>query len=250
MARAFSFEVGGIYHIYNRGVEKREVFTNKNDYERFVALLYLCNNSNAIDMSRYFRGDKSLSEIMGATRGEQLVDIGSYCLMPNHFHLLLHERKEGGISAFMQKLSTAYSMYFNKRYKRSGALFEGRFKGRAVKNEQYLQHLFGYIHLNPIKLYDPEWKEEGIKDVEGARDFLNTYQYSSYLDFVGDSRNEGAIINQGVFSQYFQLPVSFSWFLDGWLSYEGDEFGNVPIAEKMVSVPSTTLARKELTVVQ
>ena len=223
MARAFSFSPDGYYHIYNRGVEKRTIFTDKNDYNRFVALLYLCNGEVPVVLGRLSFEEKSLNKIVSMNRGETLVDIGAWCLMPNHFHLLLHEKKEGGISAFMQKLQTAYTMYFNAKYKRTGALFEGRFRARVVNKEQYLEYLFAYIHLNPVKLIDPSWKEEGIADPVRAKNFLSTYAFSSYLDFFGTNRSEGHILERnqgGAFSEYFKTPKDFTEFLDNWLSYE------------------------------
>lgn len=222
MSRLFGFIPGTFYHIYNRGVEKRTIFTDKNDYERFIALLYLCNGTEPVVIGRSLRGG-SIESLLKVEKGEPLVDIGAYCLMPNHFHLLIHERKPGGISAFMQKLSTAYSMHFNTRQKRSGALFEGRFKARIVDKEAYLVYLFAYIHLNPVKLIDPTWKEEGIADIPRAQDFLKTYQYSSYLDFLGIGRPEVKILERseaGPFSAYFSTPRDFSGFLEQWLSYE------------------------------
>src|SRR3989338_5254383 len=126
MSRSFSFEVGEYYHCYSRGTEKRNIFLNKKDYERFIALLFACNSITTIHLSDYQK--KTFGEIFDIVRGDSLVDIGAYCLMSNHFHLLLHEKEEGGISIFMQKLITAYTMYFNKKYERTGALFAGRFK--------------------------------------------------------------------------------------------------------------------------
>lgn len=108
MNRKITFSVDEHYHIYNRGTDKRQIFLDHDDYDRFVKLLYLCNGTESI----VFR-DIPIGETYGFDRGETLVDIGAYCLMPNHFHLLLREKNEGGISLFMKKLSTGYSMYFN-----------------------------------------------------------------------------------------------------------------------------------------
>ena len=91
--------------------------------------------------------------------------------MPNHFHILVKEKIENGISKFMGKLTTGYSMYFNKRYDRTGSLFQGVFKSVHADSDEYLKYLFAYIHLNPIKLINPEWKENGIKDKNRANAF-------------------------------------------------------------------------------
>lgn len=114
---------------------------------------------------------------------EKLVNIGAYCLMPNHFHILVHEKSEGGISKFMLKLSTAYSMYFNKLNDRSGALFQGPFKAKHADNDEYLKYLFAYIHLNPLKIIDPNWRNYGAIDRSKAESYVKNYPYSSFGDY-------------------------------------------------------------------
>ena len=94
--------------------------------------------------------------LLDLPRKETLVDIGAYCLMPNHFHLLIRETAEGNISRFMLKLQTGYPMYFNKKYQRTGALFEGKFKAKHITNDNHLKYLFAYLHLNPVKITDPQ----------------------------------------------------------------------------------------------
>lgn len=206
------FSIGEYYHVYNRGVDKRIIFIDDNDYGRFVALLYLCNSSNPVRINICPQQGKTLQdiqEVSSVDRGEQIVDIGAYCLMPNHFHILLYERIDGGISKFMCKLSTAYSMYFNKKYERRGSLFEGKFKSKYIDNEPYFNWVFSYIHLNPIKLIDKGWKEKGILEVMGAKKFIDNYRYSSYYDyFIGDS-SRSIILNKNVFPEYFSNLNNF-----------------------------------------
>jgi putative transposase len=153
-----------------------------------------------------------------------LVAIGAYCLMPNHFHILIREIAKDGISQFMRKLSTAYAMYFNKKYDRSGTLFQGRFKSSRVTNDNYLKYLFAYIHLNPVKLINPDWKKTGIQDIEQARDYLGNYHYSSYFDFIGKERHEKVILNRDseIFPQYFDDFKEFGEFIDAWFSYSNE----------------------------
>jgi len=214
--------IGEYYHIYNRGVDKRVIFLDEHDHKRFMMLLYLCNGTNPVDMRKYFDKNNNnkgqpfvdFVEIFSIDRGEQIVDIGAYCLMPNHFHILVHERVEGGISMFMEKLSTAYSMYFNRKYERKGSLFEGRFKAKHIDSNPYLNWLFSYIHLNPIKLIYPEWKEKGIKDSSQAEKFMYGYEYSSYHDyFVGD-RPEETILNKNVFPEHFSELNDFQQLIE------------------------------------
>ncbi len=163
-------------------------------------------------------------DIFKRQRPDTLVDIGSHCPMPNHFHLFLYEKMEGGISRFLQKLCTAYVMYFNKKYKRTGGLFEGVFKATHVAEDAYFQYLFAYFHLNPIKLIEPRWKDTGIKDLKRAEDFLRQYEYSSYLDYVGDGlRKYAAILNKQSFPFEGESRADFSEFVRDWLIYK-DEY--------------------------
>src|SRR3989344_754162 len=150
------------YHLYNRGNSKQKIFHDTEDYRRFITLLYTCNSENNFRMflvENGFEKDPYLWQ-----RGKNLVSIGAYCLMPNHFHILVTEGEEGGISKFMQKLSTAYVMYYNQKYERTGGLFEGKFKSEHLDKDTYLKYIFSYIHLIPIKLLQKDWREVGIKN--------------------------------------------------------------------------------------
>lgn len=203
------------YHIYNRGTEKRKIFLDKKDYDRFVSLLYACNNKNRVHIQ--IQG-KNLADILNLDIKETLVEIGAYCIMPNHFHLITREKTENGTSKFMQKLLTAYTMYFNKKYERTGVLFQGKFKDSHVDTDRYLKYLISYVHLNPIKLIDSEWKEKGIKNPKLAKEFLIKYRYSSYLDFLGEERMENKIIEKNSLPQYFENFNDFEIHTTEWLN--------------------------------
>src|SRR6185312_7588170 len=174
MGTRIPLAVKEIYHVYNRGTDKRKIFLDQKDYERFLALLYLSNGTTAVHISNY--QGSTLMELLDLDKGEPLVDIAAYCIMPNHFHLLLHQKVDGGISKFMQKLTTGYTMYFNTKYERSGTLFQGKFKSKHAGEDRYLKYLLSYIHLNPQKRVD--------------------YPYSSYKDFVETERPESKILNK------------------------------------------------------
>lgn len=225
MLRKIDFSIGEFYHLYNRGTDKRNIFTNRNDYNRFIVLLYLCNSNEPVDIDRKLREGRSFPELMLVARGDQLVNIGAYCLMPNHFHILVREKQENGISQFMKKLSTAYSMYFNSKYKRSGALFEGRFKAKHADSDEYLKYLFSYIHLNPVKLIDSNWKENGITHRNKAKKYLKEYTYSSYLDYIGEHRREENILTKESFPAYFESFNEFENFIDEWLLFKDEDGG-------------------------
>lgn len=208
------------YHIYNRGTDKRLIFMDDFDRARFVKLLYLANRGGEARVFMEPIAKKSFSEIVQNIPQEgPLTAFGAYCLMPNHFHLLAKETARGGISKFMHKFTTAYAMYFNTKYKRTGRLFEGAFKASRITGDNYLRYIFSYIHLNPVKLIDFDWKTEGIKDVEQARSFLGRYPHSSYFDYSGVERPEKAVLARDYFPDYFKNPRDFSATIDDWLSY-------------------------------
>jgi len=118
MQRNLSFSVGEFYHIYNRGVDKRVIFLDSYDKDRFIKLLFMCNSEKPI----IYRDIKDIT-LGKLDLGDPLVSIGAYCLMDNHFHLLVKEIQENGLSKFMNKLLTGYAMYFNIKYDRKGALY-------------------------------------------------------------------------------------------------------------------------------
>ena len=152
-------------------------------------------------------------------RGEPLVAVGAWCLMPNHFHLLIKEITEGGLSKFLSKLQTGYSMYFNMKNDRSGALFQGTFKAEHVDNDEYLKYLYSYIHLNPIKLIQSDWREKGIEDIGRAKKFLENYASSSYLDFLETNRKQKIILNREMFPKYFNNALDFQKNIFDWLDF-------------------------------
>ncbi|MDO8663899.1 MAG: transposase, partial [Candidatus Wildermuthbacteria bacterium] len=213
MQRKITFSVNEYYHLYNRGVEKRNIFIDKNDWARFHRLLYLANGTNPI---RFHETDNLI--FSSIDRGDPLVAVGAYVLMPNHFHILVKEITEKGLSKFMEKLNTGYSMYFNKKYERVGPLFQGRFKGEHVDTDEYLKYLYAYIHLNPIKLIEPNWKEIGIKDEKRALKYVSQYHYSSYEDYCGIKREEGAILSKDEFPLYFSKDHDFKLYINDWLT--------------------------------
>jgi len=224
MSRKIQFAEGEYYHLYNRGVDKRIVFENDSDRKRFMLLLYLCNGKTSFRFDRLpaWKDETSL-ELIKSALGEEIdlpiVAIGAYCLMPNHFHLLVRETTEGGISAFMHRFSTAYTMYFNISRKRDGALFQGRFKAKHATTDTYLRYIFSYIHLNPVKIVEPKWKENGIIDRKKAERYLAEYPYSSYFDYLGISRQFSKLLNRKEFPDYFPNQNTFMLEILDWVNY-------------------------------
>lgn len=226
--RKVSLVADEYYHLYNRGNSKQEIFLDDEDRDRFVKLLYLCNSVKKIN----FRGDiiEKKLDAWDFERGNRIVSIGAWVLMPNHFHLYVIfpkglafvEKEEGknNISTFMGKLCTSYTMYFNSKYKRTGALFEGKFKSVNVIDDTQAKYLFSYIHLNPIKLIQSDWKEKGIYNSSLAINFLNSYKWGSYFDFLGIKRKENIILNIEDFPDYSLTKEKFKKEIFEWILFK------------------------------
>ncbi len=180
---------GEIYHIYNRGVDKRNVFMDDEDFLRFVHDLFEFNNEEAVSNLGINLKTNKYKEVGIISKKSKprkvLVDILVYCLMDNHFHLLVRQKTEHGITEFMRKVGTGYTNYFNKKYNRQGSLFQGRFKSVNVNKSAHLMYLPIYIHLNALDFKFPEWRKGKIKDYKKAIEFLDSYRWSSYMDYIG-----------------------------------------------------------------
>ena len=212
--RKTKFSAENYYHIYNRGTEKRQIFLDNSDYARFIHYLYEFNDKK-FDRNISRKIERGLTSFTQTSR-DLLVEIVAFCLMPNHFHLILKQLKDNGIAQFMQKVGTGYAMYFNKKNKRSGSLFQGTFKAILIENNEYLTHLSRYVHLNPVELIESAWKAEGIKDWRSANEFLINYRWSSYLDYTG-VKNFPSLINKETIMSCFKGEASYADFINNWL---------------------------------
>jgi REP element-mobilizing transposase RayT len=200
--------VGEWYHCYNRGVDKRRVFVSTHDYERFQSLLYVCNGTRKSAISDH--RDTSLHGILAnerINRGSPLVEVGAYALMPNHMHILLRQRRENGIAIFMQRLFTGYTMYFNIKNKRTGALFGGAFRSKHIPDDEYFKLAMAYVLLNPAELYERDWKK-GIANRGSLEKKLLAYPYTSVPDFFLQERPERKIVSlDAVLDLYDKKPM-------------------------------------------
>lgn len=201
MERIISFEDGEFYHIYNRGVNRYKIFFSSGDWDHFQKLLYICNRVDGKKQNISRLKEKNLSQIY---REDTLVNICAYALMENHFHLLLHEKVDGGITRFMHRLMTSYSMYINKKYNRSGPLMCRPFRSKHVDSDEYFRWLISYIHLNPLDQVEPKWKEKGIKSKDKALNFIKKYKYSSYQSYFVNENDLSLILDKNL------LPIDIS----------------------------------------
>lgn len=177
------FYSGNLFHIFCRGNEKRDIFLEEDDYNRFLTR-----------MKEY----KIIHKI----------SIICYCLMPNHFHLVLRQNTNKPLSLFIHRLAVSYSMYFNKRYNRVGHLFQGRFKAKLITKDQYLLHLSWYIHINPLKI------KNSMPEVEN-------YPWSSLPEYIG-IRNEQICDKEIILKQFNDSGHSRAYreFINNFIPYE------------------------------
>lgn len=226
MFRKDPFITGEYYHIYNRGIDKRVIFKLPKDYERFMMLLSVANNKEVVRLDNLINIlHKDFAEILAIKKDKPVISIGAWCLMTNHFHLLVRQEADGGITKFMKKLGTGYSMFFNIKYQRQGALFGGPFKSKLIGvDDNYMKQLFAYIHLNPLDIKFPSWEKEIKKSSNNMKEFLETYRYSSYQEYVGIERAESSILNKESFPDYFDKLDSFKNFVeDYFIGLENEE---------------------------
>ena len=203
--RVDPFEVGEWYHCYNRGIDERTTFHDTGDYYRFIELLYLANDT--LPLRRSGVGARTPNELFKIPRGEKLVSIGAFCLMPNHFHIALRETVPGGISSFMRKVGTAYTMYFNARHERIGNLFLKPFQSTHVPRDRYLQSLMSYIHCTPAALYEKEWKTGHVVDPQFLEERVASYPYSSIGAYTDMHALTRPILEPEVLSTIRTLPI-------------------------------------------
>lgn len=204
-----NFDSRCTYHLYNRGVDKMTIFRDKRDYAVFLSYLKfaLLSSDEYYDIKPEKLNHISESQRYNLRRlglKNRLV-LRAFCLMPNHFHLLMYQEDHKAITSFMRSVMTGYAMYFNKRYKRVGPLCQGRFKARHIKTESDLLNVIRYIHLNPVDLPKTDWK---------------SYEPSSGKDYVKITNNEW-LDTQYILSM-FQDRRSLEQFTDNYINRKNE----------------------------
>jgi len=209
-----------IFHILNRGVDKRNIFLEDGDYFRFIHNLFEFNDANSISNSGHFFNQTQSIDLRNRydkKPREFIIEILAFCLMPNHFHLLVKQKEEGGITKFMRRLSIGYANYFNQKYKRSGTLFEGRYKSILINQDRHFNYLPYYIHLNPLDLVMPEWRSGKIQNYQKAIQFLKNYRWSSHLDYLGN-KNFPSVTQRELLLEMSGGSNNYSKGIENWLS--------------------------------
>lgn len=207
------------YHIFNRGINKQVIFHNHDDYSRFLFLIfYFQMEARVTHVSREVKEFKkfcvgqssALATSADQVTGRRLVEIVAFCVMPNHFHLMVRELEEGGMATYMQRVLTAYSKYYNTKYERTGHVFQGPYRAVHIEDDIQTKHLSAYIHRNPRELQ--KWFGKETK-----------YPWSSYQDFIGINR-WGDFITPGIILGEFKDKKHYKRFVESSLAktFEGE----------------------------
>ncbi|MEK7109773.1 MAG: transposase [Patescibacteria group bacterium] len=210
----------GFYHVYNRGVEKRNIFLDEQDYRVFLSYLkiYLSpilesiNNLDNNDELDYQNKNIQISRLYTLNNFFKKINLISYVLMPNHFHLELQQIGKKDIEIFMRSLITKYTMYFNRKYRRVGHLFQGRYKAVLILGEEYLVHLSRYIHFNPIELIENNQQ-------------LESYAWSSYPAFINNLQINW-LKKDFILSSFTKNQTSYKKFVENNLKEQEDNIAH------------------------
>ncbi len=204
-------------------------FKKSSNTNRLMLAFLLSNSTKSGEAFDYLRtGRYSTNEkaIEIASQGEKLVDILCYCVMPNHYHLLLKELRDNGISDFVRKCNTSIAKYINIKEKRRGPLFESRFNSKHIDTNEYLVHLSAYIHLNPLDIISgKEWREHKLKNWKNNRKELLNYSYSSLKHFLCEERKDPIISGEEIIFSQFKDKKEYELFLREWSEKISDDTG-------------------------
>lgn len=207
--RGFGFINEGIYHVFNRGVERRPVFTNNKEHQRFIDTIWFYRFPQQLRLSSFLALSASEQEAFQRSLATQeknkSVTLLAYCLMPNHFHLIVKQNQEKGISAFIANITNSYTKYFNTKHRRPGSLFQGPFKAVRVETDEQLLHLSRYIHINPVV--------SGIIQTE----MLSSYQWSSLPEY--ENRSTFSLCDRTWLTQFYSSTGKYRQFLYDQIDY-------------------------------
>lgn len=201
--RRDAFAPDEYYHVFSRGIDKRRVYMDERDFERFEKLLYLANDEGSqvnLELLKHL----TPKELFALPRKSPLVAIGAYCLMDNHPHIVMQEIADGGISTFMRKVGTGYTSYFNRKYDRIGNLMVKPFRAKHITDDAYLRRVIQYVHLNPAEIFEPGWKDGSVSDMDKLEQNLIAYTHSSLPDYFttlqSAPRFQKSILDEEVYS--------------------------------------------------
>ncbi len=221
---------GEFYHIVLRSVGDTTIFNEEEDSYRGIFSIYEFNTTGLIEIRERRRERKVLKNSGGPTPADSrdpLVEVLTFCFMPNHIHLLVKQLKTDGISQFMKKVGGGYATYFNRKYNRKGHLFT-KFKAVHIKTNKQFKNVFVYIHCNPISLIEPGWKENGIENPKKVIEFLKKYKWSSYQDYIG-TKNFPSVTARDFLIEVMGGEEGCEQEVEDWIKYKKEisQFGNI-----------------------
>ncbi|MFT7506923.1 MAG: putative transposase [Acidimicrobiales bacterium] len=184
------------YHVINRGVDKRTTFQEEGDYLRFIQNLHIYNSTESAPHNVW-----STSARMKIMPVKKLVTIHAYCLMPNHYHLLLSPLVDDGITKFMHKVGMGYSKYFNEKNERTGVLWQGKYKSINITTDAQLNYIPYYINLNALDLSHPQWRRGAVTNTQNALTRLQQYKWSSHSLFLYPEKIDTSILSGSFFTK-------------------------------------------------
>lgn len=193
--RRVALAVGEWFHCYTRTIDRSRPFEDKENIRRFLETLYLANQSTPMPIMPEIYKRHSHNEIFKLDRKPPLVSIGAYCMMPTHYHLLTQPVVENGLSDFMHKVGTGFTRFYNDRHERVGNLFIKPFRSKHISSDAYLSRVVNYIHLNPVELFEPDWRRGRIRGNIKAR--LLAYPHSSLPEYEDTRRAQGNLLDYG-----------------------------------------------------
>lgn len=227
--RKEEFTNGEVYHIVLRALDDNLIFKDDNDYYRGIFSMYEFNNSKPVSiwLRRLQRKKEKLLQGLSSQYSEDkiipqrdlFVEVLAFCFMPNHIHLLLRQIVDNGITKFMSKVGTGYAGYFNRKYQRKGHVFQNRFRSVYVKDNDQLIIVFNYIHANPISLIVPNFKETGIKNPKRAMQFIESYKWSSYRDYLG-FKNFPSVTQRELMGEIIGGAIGCKALLEDWVMHK------------------------------
>ena len=224
MLRKEKFVPGEYYHIYDRTIFNTPVFKDNKNCVRLMQAFLLANSTQSSQAFQFLRDNQkaTIENALEITKkGKQLVDVICFAIMPDHYHMLLREKIEGGITSFIHKCNISVAKYINTKTERHGPLFEGLFKSKHVTNNNYLLHLSLYIHLNPLDfLVGKGWREHKIQNWNQIRDKLIYYPYSSLKNFLNKNHEDKIISGAEIITDQFKDVKEYKSFLRDWSEEE------------------------------
>jgi putative transposase len=229
--RKQSFVNGEYYHIISKALDNNLIFKDEDDYFRGIFSIYEFNNSNPVSILRRRQQRKNEKKLtvrdptsygLPIDKRDRFVDVLVFSFMPNHIHLLVKQVKDNGIPEFMKKVCGGYGRYFNQKYSLKGYVFQNRFKDVHIENDEQLRNVSNYIHNNATSLIEPGWKENGIKDINKALEFLENYKWSSLQDYIGKV-NFPSVTQRDFLLEFFGCEQKYKEEIKNWVLYKSKQ---------------------------